>query len=65
MKIDVYAAANPGRGLRMGLLALLAALAAVAALASAPARADETCQSPYLPKIIGQEDDDVGLSGGM
>ena len=26
------------------------------ALAAAAARADETCQSPYLPKITGQED---------
>jgi len=31
---------------------LLAALA----LAAGAARADETCQSPYLPKIVGQED---------
>ena len=33
-----------------GFLALLATLAAV------PARADETCMSPYMPKITGQED---------
>ena len=35
------------------------ALAAAAALLSGPAgptRADETCQSPYLPKIVDQED---------
>ena len=24
--------------------------------AGAPAAADETCQSPYLPKVTGQED---------
>jgi selenium-binding protein 1 len=35
---------------------LLAALAALATHAAAPARADETCQSPYLPKLVGQED---------
>jgi selenium-binding protein 1 len=33
----------------LGLIALLLVL-------SLPARADETCQSPYLPKIVGQED---------
>jgi selenium-binding protein 1 len=32
------------------------ALAAVLALVSGATRADETCQSPYLPKIVGQED---------
>src|SRR5437879_13155939 len=32
-----------------------AALAALL-LAAAPARADETCMSPYMPKITGQED---------
>jgi selenium-binding protein 1 len=38
-------------------VALAFLLAAGAALLSpAPARADETCQSPYLPKIVGQED---------
>lgn len=26
------------------------------AFAAAPLRADETCQSPYLPKLVGQED---------
>jgi len=25
-------------------------------LAAAPAAADETCQSPFIPKITGQED---------
>ncbi len=34
--------------LRSGLLLL--------ALLAAPAAADETCQSPYLPKVTGQED---------
>src|SRR6266699_52277 len=29
---------------------------AVVVLAVAPARADETCQSPFLPKVTGQED---------
>jgi selenium-binding protein 1 len=41
---------------RLPVLHPLVALVALAALASAPARADETCQSPYLPKIVGQED---------
>jgi selenium-binding protein 1 len=31
-------------------------VACALALAVGPARADETCQSPYLPKIVGQED---------
>jgi len=39
---------------RNPLLAVLAALAV--GLAVAPAAADETCQSPYLPKVTGQED---------
>ncbi len=34
---------------------ILATLLALAALAPS-ARADETCQSPYLPKVTGQED---------
>ena len=34
---------------------ILTALGLLAALA-APSAADETCQSPYLPKIVGQED---------
>lgn len=36
----------------------IAVLALVASTAFAPSaiRADETCQSPYLPKIVGQED---------
>lgn len=32
------------------------ALAGLIALPVGPARADETCQSPYLAKIVGQED---------
>jgi selenium-binding protein 1 len=37
--------------------ALRFALSAALALGAAPAaHADETCQSPYLPKIVGQED---------
>ena len=36
--------------------AAVALVALVLALAPLPARADETCQSPYLAKIIGQED---------
>ena len=39
------------RNLRLALLAF----SVTTALASATA-ADETCQSPYLPKIVGQED---------
>ena len=36
------------RSLALGLIAVLVALA--------PAAADETCQSPYMPKLEGQED---------
>jgi selenium-binding protein 1 len=39
----------------MRLARLLCALTLVIAIADA-SRADETCQSPYLPKIVGQED---------
>jgi methanethiol oxidase len=35
---------------------LVAALGLLAALAAAPARADETCMSPYMAKITGVED---------
>ena len=28
----------------------------IAALVAAPASSDETCQSPYMPKLVGQED---------
>jgi selenium-binding protein 1 len=34
----------------------IASVLAFAFLLAATARADETCQSPYLPKIVGQED---------
>ena len=37
-------------------LALALTSALPFALAPSAARADETCQSPYLPKIVGQED---------
>ncbi len=37
-------------------LALAALLATGLPAFPAPARADEPCQSPYLPKIVGQED---------
>jgi selenium-binding protein 1 len=40
----------------MPRLPRLVPIAALALLAAGPARADETCQSPYLPKIVGQED---------
>jgi len=41
----------------MPRLPRLVTLAAALVLSAAgPARADETCQSPYLPKIVGQED---------
>jgi selenium-binding protein 1 len=43
---------RPARPVAGALPALLAALLA----APAPVRADETCQSPYLPKLVGQED---------
>src|SRR5204863_7856650 len=35
---------------------LMSAALAALLLAAAPARADETCMSPYMPKITGQED---------
>src|SRR6476659_2198367 len=39
------------------MIVRLAAAACVIAAATAPiARADETCMSPYMPKITGQED---------
>jgi selenium-binding protein 1 len=34
----------------------LAVLAVSLAFCAAPAQADETCQSPYLPKLVGHED---------
>jgi selenium-binding protein 1 len=37
-------------------LGLVAALAVALAASVLPARADETCQSPFLPKVTGQED---------
>ncbi|RIK91074.1 MAG: selenium-binding protein [Proteobacteria bacterium] len=44
--------------MRLPLLrgALPCAALFVAVVCAAAARADETCQSPYLPKIVGQED---------
>ena len=39
----------------LGCLSLAAAVLASGAFV-APARADETCQSPFLPKVTGQED---------
>ncbi len=36
--------------------ALVLGVVLIAALISAPALADETCQSPFLPKVTGQED---------
>ena len=41
---------------RFGLLGGVAALALVAATPIPPAVADETCQSPYMVKITGEED---------
>ena len=35
---------------------LTLSLVAVVVLAAAQATADETCQSPFLPKVTGQED---------
>src|SRR5947199_5366398 len=35
---------------------MVGAALALLLLAAAPARADETCMSPYMPKITGQED---------
>jgi len=51
---------NPTRGFRSRLRHALACGAAAAALLTAmpaiPASADETCQSPYMPKITGEEE---------
>jgi selenium-binding protein 1 len=47
------------RRFRLAIPRLLAAVAGavpLALVAVAPAAADETCQSPFLPKIVGQED---------
>ena len=41
---------------RFGLLRGVAALAFVATSLTVPAAADETCQSPYMVKITGEED---------
>jgi methanethiol oxidase len=41
---------------RKALLAAGATALALASLGVAPARADETCVSPYMPRITGQED---------
>lgn len=46
--------ASPGSALRLALLAT--SVAVLGAVGAVPAAADETCQSPYLPKIVGQED---------
>src|SRR5213592_1665420 len=35
---------------------MLVVLLIAVLLAASPARADETCMSPYMPKITGQED---------
>lgn len=54
----VARAARPARSARAVValaLGVLGALAFAAAL-PLPAQADETCQSPYMPKIEGQED---------
>jgi selenium-binding protein 1 len=41
---------------RFALLAATMAMAIVLAVTGRPARADETCQSPYMPKITGEEE---------
>src|SRR5512139_627777 len=48
--------AHPPGGSPMRSARLLMPLLGLAVLLAANARADETCQSPYLPKIVGQED---------
>ena len=40
----------------LGLLGSVAALALVGRASTVPAHADETCQSPYMAKITGEED---------
>lgn len=47
---------SPGKYLISAAAALLSAAALTTALAPTPARADETCMSPYMAKITGQED---------
>ncbi len=42
--------------MRTGTLASLMAFALATFVAAVPVAADETCQSPYLPKLEGQED---------
>jgi len=44
------------RSIRCGASRAAAALLALAPVAAAPVAADETCMSPYMAKIIGQED---------
>ncbi len=56
----IYDVRNPRPGqireLLKGLVGGLAGLAVAALLTAATARADETCQSPYMPKITGEEE---------
>ena len=42
--------------MRSSLFALVAGVVAAGFVFGSPAAADETCQSPYLTKIFGQED---------
>src|SRR5688572_18427864 len=49
---EMYVQRNPAERSRGGRKLLLAALLA---LTTGVSRADETCQSPYMPKIVGQE----------
>jgi len=37
-------------------LKVMAPLATAAVMATSPVMADETCMSPYMVKIVGQED---------
>ena len=43
-------------GLKNTLLSLLTGFVVSTVMLSATALADETCQSPYMAKIVGQED---------
>src|SRR6266566_6401647 len=51
---------SPGEGIamarRVSFCLMVGAALAVLLSGAIPARADETCMSPYMPKITGQED---------
>jgi selenium-binding protein 1 len=58
MPVDKFGNQSRGFGsrLRRALTCGAAAAALLTAAAGSPAAADETCQSPYMPKITGEEE---------